>query len=83
MPRYLRAGAARRTIEDLARELADSGVPLVWITHDTAQLRRIADHAVVLVDGDVAALGHLEELDRHVDPRIRELVGAAEAEDIE
>lgn len=75
--------ASRRTIEDLARGLADSGVPLVWITHDTAQLRRIADHAVVLVDGDVAAFGHLEELDRHVDPRIRELVGAAEAEDIE
>ena len=69
-------GAARRTIEDLARELADSGVPLVWITHDTAQLRRLADHAVVLVDGDVAAFGHLDELDRHDSPRVRELVGA-------
>jgi putative ABC transport system ATP-binding protein len=69
-------GAARRTIEDLARELADSGVPLVWITHDTAQLRRLADHAVVLVDGDVAAFGHLDELDRHDNPRVRELVGA-------
>lgn len=69
-------GGARHTIEDLARELADSGVPLVWITHDTAQLRRLADHAVVLVDGNVAAFGHLDELDRHDDPRVRELVGA-------
>ena len=68
--------ASRRTIEELARELADSGVPLVWVTHDTAQLRRLADHAVVLVDGGVAAFGHLDELDRHEDPRVRELVGA-------
>ena len=67
--------AARTTVETLARELADSGVPLVWITHDTAQLRRLADHAVVLIDGMVAAFGHLEELDRHDDPRVRVLVG--------
>ena len=67
--------ASRRTIEDLARELADSGVPLVWITHDTAQLRRLADHAVVLIDGEVASFGHVDELDVHDDPRVRELVG--------
>lgn len=70
--------SARQTIEKLGRELADDGVPLVWITHDTAQLRRIADHAVVLIDGNVAAFGHLDELDRHEDPRVRELVGAPE-----
>ncbi|WP_083914093.1 ABC transporter ATP-binding protein [Ilumatobacter nonamiensis] len=67
--------ASRQTIEDLARELADGGVPLVWITHDTAQLRRIADQAVVLVDGTVVASGDLRELDRHDDSRVRELVG--------
>ncbi|MEP1124706.1 MAG: ATP-binding cassette domain-containing protein [Ilumatobacter sp.] len=69
-------GAARRTVEDLGVEVAASGVPIVWITHDTAQLRRIADHAVVLVDGEIAAFGHLDELDVHADPRVRELVGA-------
>ena len=68
--------ASRQTVEDLARSLADGGVPMVWITHDTAQLRRLADHAVVLIDGDVAAFGHVHELDRHDDPRVRELVGA-------
>ena len=68
--------ASRRMVEDLAREVAASGVPMVWITHDTAQLRRLADHAVVLVDGGVAAFGHLAELDAHPDPRVRELVGA-------
>jgi putative ABC transport system ATP-binding protein len=68
--------ASRQTIEDLARDLADSGVPLVWITHDTAQLRRLADHAVVLIDGEIASFGHVDELDAHEDPRVRELVGA-------
>lgn len=68
--------AARRTIEDLGMEVAASGVPIVWITHDTDQLRRMADHAVVLIDGEIAASGHLEELDVHHDRRVRELVGA-------
>lgn len=72
---------ARQTVEKLARELADEGVPLVWITHDTSQLRRLADHAVVLIDGTVAAFGHLAELDAHNDPRVRELVGAPDPSD--
>ncbi|MGA9278924.1 MAG: ATP-binding cassette domain-containing protein [Ilumatobacter sp.] len=72
---------SRQTIEDLARTLADGGVPLVWITHDTAQLRRIADHAVVLIDGDVVAFGHIEELDRHDDPRVRKFVGTPTTSD--
>ena len=59
------------------RSIADDGVPIVWVSHDTDQLRRIADHALVLVDGDVAAFGHLSELDRHPDPLVRELVGAS------
>ena len=68
--------AARRTVEDLGRSIADDGVPIVWITHDTEQLRRLADHVVVLVAGEIVAFGHLDELDEHPDPRIRELVGA-------
>lgn len=68
--------AARRTIEDLGREIADGGVPIVWITHDTEQLRRLADHVVVLIDGGIAGFGHLDELDQHDDPAVRELVGA-------
>ena len=70
---------ARHTIEDLGREIADGGVPMVWITHDTAQLRRVADHVVVLVRGEVVAFGHLGELDQHEDPHVRSLIGAAGA----
>lgn len=69
-------GASRRMIEELGRRIVASGVPIVWITHDTDQLRRLADHVVVLLDGGVAAFGHLDDLDRHDDPRVRELVGA-------
>jgi putative ABC transport system ATP-binding protein len=70
-------GAAQRTIEDLFRSIADDdGVAVLWVTHDVDQLRRIADHVVVVVDGGIAATGHLPELDRHDDPKVRELVGA-------
>lgn len=67
---------SRHKIEELGRGIADGGVPIVWITHDTEQLRRLADHVVVLIDGGVAAFGHLSDLDHHDDRRIRDLVGA-------
>ncbi|MFN3258732.1 MAG: ATP-binding cassette domain-containing protein [Ilumatobacter sp.] len=68
--------ASRVTIEDLGREIADSGVPIVWITHDTEQLRRLADHVVVLRGGQIAAFGHLSELEQHDDAFVRDAVGA-------
>lgn len=69
-------GAARRTIEELARQLATEGTPLIWVSHDTAQLRRLADHVLVIVDGRVAAFGHLGDLDASDDPVVRQLIGA-------
>ena len=68
---------ARTTIEDLGRTVADGGVPIVWVTHDTEQLRRLADHAMVLVDGEVAAFGHVDELSTHPEDAVRRLVGAS------
>lgn len=41
----------RRGIEALARELAAEGLGILWVTHDLAQARRLADRLVVLVDG--------------------------------
>jgi putative ABC transport system ATP-binding protein len=69
-------GEARNTIEELAQQLADEGTPLVWVSHDTAQLRRLADHVLAIVDGQVAAFGHLSDLDASDDPVVRRLVGA-------
>jgi putative ABC transport system ATP-binding protein len=68
--------AARATVEDLGRQLADSGVAVIWVSHDTDQLRRLADHVVVLADGAVRATGHLDELDASTDPLVRQSVGA-------
>ena len=41
----------RLGIERLAKELAHEGIGILWVSHDLAQVRRIADHAVVLIDG--------------------------------
>ncbi len=49
--------APKRGLERLARELADGGVPVVWVTHDAEQARRLADWAVALEAGRVAAAG--------------------------
>lgn len=68
-------GGARTKVEDLAMEIAGDGVPIVWITHDTEQLHRIADHALVIAGGRVAASGELDELVEHPNPVVRELVG--------
>jgi ABC-type phosphate transport system ATPase subunit len=47
----------RLVIEDLARSLAAEGIPVVWVTHDLAQARRLAARSAVLVDGAVADPG--------------------------
>jgi len=41
------------TLEQLARRLADGGVPVLWVTHDRAQVERIADHRITLAAGRV------------------------------
>jgi len=68
--------AARRKVEDLGRMLADSGVAVVWVSHDTEQLRRLADYVVVLADGAIRTAGTLAELDESDDPIVRQSVGA-------
>ncbi len=44
--------AARRTVEDLTRELnARLGLTTVLVSHDLAQVGRIADHVILLAEG--------------------------------
>jgi ABC-type transporter Mla maintaining outer membrane lipid asymmetry ATPase subunit MlaF len=49
---------------------------VIWVSHDTDQLRRLADHVIVLADGAVRATGHLDELDASDDLLVRQSVGA-------
>lgn len=62
--------AARAGIEQLARQVADGGVPIVWVTHDLEQAARIADHVVVVVAGELAAAGAPAEVRASDDPRV-------------
>lgn len=67
---------ARLAVEALARQLADEGIAIIWVSHDIDQLRRLADHVTAIVDGEIAAFGHLADLDASDDPVVRRLVGA-------
>jgi len=58
---------ATEGIEALARALADSGVPVIWVTHDRDQLRRLADTAVVMRDGHIVATGSFAEVEGALD----------------
>jgi putative ABC transport system ATP-binding protein len=51
---------ARRGLEVLGRRLAEDGIPVVWVTHDHAQARRLADELVVVVEGRVASADESE-----------------------
>lgn len=48
---------AAAVVERTGRSLAEGGIPLIWVTHDPRQARRLADHAVRVVDGRIAAAG--------------------------
>jgi putative ABC transport system ATP-binding protein len=56
--------AGRRALELLARSLADDGIPIVWVTHDLAQARRLADATLVIVQGRVADTSEAEDFMR-------------------
>lgn len=60
--------AARSALERLARTLRDAGIPVVWVTHDHAQVRRLADHVVVLAAGRAVAAGSLIAVAPHLEP---------------
>ena len=45
--------ASASVLERLARELADSGMTVVWVTHDDAQADRLVDHHLRIENGRV------------------------------
>ncbi len=44
---------ATAVLEALARDLADGGMPVLWVTHDRSQADRLADHRLVVENGRV------------------------------
>ena len=72
--------AATLALEELGRGLARVGVPVVWVTHDLEQMRRLADQVRVVMAGKVVFSGPIEQLDRDApDPVRRFLAGEATA----
>lgn len=65
---------ARSGIESLAATLAHDGVPVVWVTHDLEQMRRIAGHVLVLVGGCLRFAGSPDDLAATVDEQVAAFV---------
>lgn len=65
---------ATQVIERLMRELARE-YTIVVVTHNIAQARRVADHCIFMLDGEVLAAGTREEiLIDPQDPTVRDFV---------
>lgn len=47
--------AASGRLEHLVRRLAGDGVPVLWVTHDVEQVRRLADRVMVMTGGELSA----------------------------
>jgi putative ABC transport system ATP-binding protein len=58
---------SRNALEDMTTALARDGVPVLWVTHDHAQARRIADHVVVLAAGKVEFAGSARDAEPYFD----------------
>jgi putative ABC transport system ATP-binding protein len=63
--------AQRYGLEELARSLVAGGVPVLWVTHDLAQMRRVADHVLVVVEGRIAHMSHPTDIDVDAPPAVR------------
>ena len=62
--------AMRLGLEREAQALADRGVPILWVTHDLDQMRRLAGHVIALEGGRIRFQGEPGALDewRPVEP---------------
>jgi putative ABC transport system ATP-binding protein len=72
--------AATAVIERLVTDLMSAGIPVVWVTHDLAQARRLADHIVVVRDGRVAYAGLAARLDEDLPDALTSLLDSRPGE---
>jgi putative ABC transport system ATP-binding protein len=73
--------AARIGLETLARHLAQTAVNVVWVTHDLEQLRRVADHVLILIGGRIAHSGPAATLESDSAPDVRRFLAALAVDD--
>lgn len=64
----------RLALEDLGTELANSGMPLIWVTHDLGQMERIATDVIILIDGRAEYWGPLGGLVNSESTLVREFL---------
>lgn len=53
---------AAMSIEQLAMGLSREGIACAWVTHDLAQMHRLAHHLIVMVAGRAVQQGHLDDV---------------------
>ena len=69
--------ASRHALERLARRLSERGVRVLWVTHDFAQVRRVADHVLVVLDHRVAHTGAPDRLTEGASGAVRSFLEEA------
>jgi putative ABC transport system ATP-binding protein len=62
--------ATRVALEELARACAAEGTPVLWVTHDLAQARRVGDHVLVVIAGRIAHSAPKADLSRGAPPEV-------------
>ena len=61
----------RYGLEELARVLTANSVAILWVTHDLDQMRRIADHVMVMVRGRIVHASSLADIDADAPASVR------------
>ena len=61
----------RYGLEGLARSLIANGIAILWVTHDLDQMRRIADHVLVMIQGHIAHSSSIAEVDADAPASVR------------
>ncbi|NNC91178.1 MAG: phosphate ABC transporter ATP-binding protein [Acidimicrobiia bacterium] len=72
-------GPAVSRLEQLGRRLADNGMPIVWVTHDLDQVRRLAGRTAILMNGSLRFVGEQGELPTEGEPELMRFLEGADA----
>lgn len=56
----------REILPFLKRVHREMAIPVLYVSHSPAEVRRLADHLIVMDAGKVTAIGSLEDMDKHL-----------------